>query len=68
MLVLTRKVEQGLVIAGDIHVKILGIDGNRVKVGIAAPKEIPILRDELLERHHPFCGLTPCHESESAPA
>ncbi len=50
MLVLTRKVDQGIMIAGNIHILVLGVDGDRVKIGIAAPKEIPVLRDELLER------------------
>ncbi len=50
MLVLTRKVDQGLVIAGNIHIRVLGVEGDRVKIGIAAPKEIPVLRDELVER------------------
>ena len=47
MLVLTRKVDQGLLIAGNIYVRVLGIDGTRVKIGIDAPKDVQILRDEL---------------------
>lgn len=50
MLVLTRKVDQGIVIAGNIYIRILGVERDRVKIGIAAPKEIPVLRQELLER------------------
>ena len=50
MLVLTRKIDQGIVIAGNIYIRVLGVERDRVKIGIEAPKEIPILRQELLER------------------
>ncbi len=50
MLVLTRKTDQGIVIAGNIYVRVLGIERDRVKIGISAPLEIPVLRQELLER------------------
>jgi len=50
MLILTRKIDQGIVIAGNIHVRVLGVDRDRVKIGISAPLEVTILRDELLER------------------
>lgn len=50
MLVLTRKMYQEIVIAGNIHIHVLGIERNRVKIGIEAPKGILVLRQELLER------------------
>ena len=50
MLVLTRKIDQGIVIAGNIYIRVLGVERDRVKIGIDAPREIPILRQELLER------------------
>ena len=50
MLVLTRKVDQGIVIAGNIYIRVLGVERDRVKIGIDAPREIPVLREELLER------------------
>ena len=50
MLILTRKIDQGIVIAGNIHVRVLGVDRDRVKIGISAPLDVTILRDELLER------------------
>lgn len=50
MLVLTRKIDQGIVIAGNIYIRVLGVERDRVKIGIDAPIEIPILRQELLER------------------
>ena len=48
MLVLTRKVGEALLIDEDILVKILGVKGNQVKVGINAPTTINIARTELL--------------------
>ncbi len=49
MLILTRKVDQGIVISGNIHVRVLGVQRDRVKIGISAPKEITVLRDELID-------------------
>jgi carbon storage regulator len=50
MLVLTRKIDQGIVIAGNIVVRVLGVERDRVKIGISAPLEVTILRQELLDR------------------
>ncbi len=58
MLILTRKVEQGIVIPRildahgeqcDIIVRVLAVEGERVKLGIDAPRSITVLREELLE-------------------
>ena len=48
MLILTRKAEQGIVIDGQIIVRLLSIDGERVKIGVEAPRSISVLREELL--------------------
>ncbi len=50
MLILTRKAEQGIVIDQVTTVRILSIDGDRVKIGIDAPTSITVLREELLEQ------------------
>jgi carbon storage regulator len=49
VLILTRKVEQGIVIDGNIIVRVLAVDGERVKLGIVAPTTIAVLREELLQ-------------------
>ena len=50
MLVLTRKSGEKIKIGDDIVVKVLEIEGGGVKIGIDAPKEITILRMEILEQ------------------
>ena len=47
MLVLTREVKEGIVIDNNIKVTVVSIIGNRVKLGIEAPDEVNILREEL---------------------
>lgn len=50
MLILTRKVDQGIIIQGNIIVTVLRVERDRVKLGISAPEEITVLREELLQR------------------
>lgn len=47
MLVLTRKVGESVKIGDDIELKVLSIDGEQIKIGIDAPKEIAIHRKEV---------------------
>ena len=49
MLILVRKVQQGIWIEGNILIKVLGVDRDRVKLGISAPDEVKIMRQELTE-------------------
>jgi carbon storage regulator len=48
MLVLTRKLDQPIVIGDRIKVTVLKIRGNRIQLGIEAPKEMPVMREELV--------------------
>jgi carbon storage regulator len=47
MLILVRKVQQSIWIEGDIHVKVLSVERDRVKLGITAPGEVKVMREEL---------------------
>ena len=49
MLILVRKVQQGIWIEGDIWVRVLSVDRDRVKLGITAPDEVKVMREELFE-------------------
>jgi carbon storage regulator len=49
VLVLTRRTEESLVIGGNIVITVLGVEGEKVKLGIDAPREVSILRSELLD-------------------
>ncbi|GLI18338.1 MULTISPECIES: carbon storage regulator CsrA [Tepidanaerobacter] len=49
MLILTRKSGEGILIGNDIVIKIFEIEGDRVKIGIDAPKSMKVLRQELYE-------------------
>jgi len=47
MLVLTRRPHEAIIIGDRIEVKVLAVDGERVKIGIQAPREIPVYRQEI---------------------
>ncbi len=49
MLILTRKIDQSIIIQGNITVMVLGVERDRVKLGIAAPEEVSVLREELVD-------------------
>ena len=49
MLVLTRRPEQSVIIGDDIEVVIVRVDGNRVRIGINAPKEVSVHRKEIYD-------------------
>jgi len=50
MLILTRKVGETLIIADDIKVSVLGRQGNQVSIGVDAPKDVAVHREEIYNR------------------
>lgn len=51
MLILTRRVDERIFIGDDITLCVLDIEGNRVRLGLDAPKEVAILREEIHQRY-----------------
>jgi len=58
MLILTRRVGESLMVGDDITITVLGVKGNQVRIGVNAPKDVAVHREEIFNR---------IHEGEDAP-
>jgi carbon storage regulator len=71
MLILTRRVGESVVIGEDVTVTVLGVKGNQVRIGINAPKNVSVHREEIFERiksgRGNEGGSSPADDQNSAP-
>jgi carbon storage regulator len=61
MLVLSRKTNQSIMIGDEIEITVLSVSGEKVRLGIKAPREVPVYRDEVYAAAH-------AHQREADPA
>jgi carbon storage regulator len=50
MLILTRRIGETLVVGDEVTVTVLGVKGNQVRLGVNAPKDVAVHREEIYER------------------
>jgi carbon storage regulator len=69
MLVLTRKKHQSIMVGDNIEISILDVIGDKVRIGIQAPREVSVFRKEVfLEIQAPASEVPPASEPPMAPA
>jgi len=68
MLILTRRVGETLKVGNDVDVTVLGVKGNQIRIGIKAPKNVAVHREEIFERIQREAALAQRTEPARAPS
>jgi carbon storage regulator len=50
MLILSRRIGESMIIDGNVKVHVLGVSGNQIRIGIEAPKDVSVHREEVYQR------------------
>ena len=59
MLILTRRVGESLMVGDEVTVTVLGVKGNQVRIGVNAPRDVAVHREEIYNRIHEDDAKTP---------
>lgn len=63
MLVLSRKLGESIVIGDNIRVTVVGVNGGKIRIGIEAPQDVLVLREELVTAAATSCQISPPESS-----
>jgi carbon storage regulator len=67
MLILTRRVGETLMIGDEVTVTVLGVKGNQVRIGVNAPRDVAVHREEIYERIKREQAEQAAHQDEAGP-
>jgi carbon storage regulator len=66
MLILTRRISESVIIGDNVKITVLGVKGSQVRLGIDAPKDVSVHREEIYERIRQEQGSVTAHRSSDS--